>query len=209
MKKIILGIAVILSAAFTAHAQKTGEEANKPYPHRGMKKSGKMWMKQLNLSDEQKQQMKAANMDFHKKMQDLNKEENITVKEQRSRRTALIKEHQQQVDAVLTPEQKTKLADLKKERTEKAKDLQAKRFEKMKTSLGLSDEQSAKLKAINQSYHDKAMAIKSDASLDMTKKHEAIKALAAQRKKDTASILTTAQQEKMKQMKERKWDKRK
>lgn len=198
---------MVLSAAFTAQAQQTGEATHKPYHHNGMKQSRRMWMKQLNLSDTQKQQMKTANMDFHKKMQDLNKEENITVKEQRSRRTALIKEHQQQVDAVLTPEQKTKLADFKKERMEKAKDFQAKRFEKMKTNLGLSDEQSAKLKAINQAFHDKAMAIKNDASLDMTKKHEAIKALAAQRKKDTASVLTTAQQEKMKQLKERKRDK--
>ena len=48
-------------------------------------------MKDLNLSEEQKQKMKAIGQTFRQQMADLNKNESITVKEMRDRRAAIAK----------------------------------------------------------------------------------------------------------------------
>ena len=106
-----------------------------------------MMAKQLNLSDAQKAQAKTINEDARKKMQELNKNENITVKEMRNRKAAIQKEKKTKMDGLLTADQKTKQAQLKTEHKAKKEAGYAKRIDKMKTNLNLSDDQVAKLKA--------------------------------------------------------------
>ena len=111
------------------------------------KKQGReMISKQLNFSEEQKKQSKTINADFRKKMQELNKNENITVKEQREKKSAILKERKARMHGLLTAEQRTKLAQLKVERKVKKEERYANRLDKMKTRLGLTDEQVSKLK---------------------------------------------------------------
>ena len=78
---------------------------------------------------------------------ELNKNENITVKESRDKKEALRKEQKEKMLAILTPEQKTKLEQLKKDREVKREAMTSKRLDKMKTKLNLSDDQMAKIKA--------------------------------------------------------------
>lgn len=201
MKKIITGLLFITVTATAAIAQHHPEHHKMGHHKNGWGEDKMMQMKQLDLSDAQKQKMKSINEDFRKKMQELNSRENITVKEQRDRKTALMKDHKTQMDAVLTTEQKAKLEAFKTERKEKEKQMQEKRFEKMKTDLGLTEEQSGKIKKINEDFHSKLSAIKNNESLDRTKKAEQLKALKAQHEEQFKNVLTAEQQEKMKSLK--------
>ena len=91
--------------------------------------------KQLNLSDEQKKQAQANKVALKQKMKELNKNESITVKEQRDRKDALRKEQKAKMQALLTPEQKTKMAELKATKMAKKEDKFAKGLEKMKSKM--------------------------------------------------------------------------
>ena len=84
MKKIILSV-LVLSLVYSVYAQEIPErKREKPMMHQkhndGIHKKG-MAMNQLNLTDAQKEQFKAQKESFRKKMEDLEKNDNITVKE--------------------------------------------------------------------------------------------------------------------------------
>ena len=80
-------------------------------------------------------------------MQELSKNESITVKEMRDRKAAIQKDRKLKMDGLLTAEQKTKMAQLRAERKAKNEESYTKRLDKMKSTLGLTDEQATKLKA--------------------------------------------------------------
>lgn len=64
-------------------------------------------MEKLNLSEAQKQQIKSVNEDFRTKMQALNQNDNLLVKDARAQRKALMQERKDKISAILTPEQRT------------------------------------------------------------------------------------------------------
>ena len=90
MKKIIAGLFAVAAFTFSAFAQtndnttdqkqwnKVGHGFHKGHYAKGMEK--------LNLTDAQKQQMKSINEDFKTRMQSLNKNDNMMVKDQRAQR---------------------------------------------------------------------------------------------------------------------------
>ena len=100
-----------------------------------------------------------------KKMRELNKKENITVKEMRDRKAAILKERKTKMDGLLTAELKNKIANLKAEQKLKKEEHYAKRMDKMKTHLNLTDDQVSKLKAQRSNIHIKAENIKNNESL--------------------------------------------
>lgn len=209
MKKIILS-AVVLSLAVAVHAQEIPErKTERPVMHdrmHGKRKGGhdrQEMMKQLNLTDAQKEQFKAQREEFKKKMGDLKKNDNITVKEWKSRMEGLRNEQRSKIDGILTTEQKAKMEKIKAESKEKHERMQKQHADKMKATLGLTEEQSAKLDKQRAEMSAKMKAIHEDKALSDEQKKEKMKELMKQRKESMKSILTEEQQKKLKESKEK------
>ena len=181
---------------FGAAAQEKGNHRQ----HKG-KGHHEMVSKELNLTDAQKEKIKTINKDHHSQRAELRKNENITVKEMRERRSAIAKEHRSAIEGVYTPEQKTKLQELRKKSAEQRKETMAKRGEKMKEQLSLTSDQSSKLKTMNDSYREKFEAIRKDESLDQSAKKQQFQTLRQQKKEEMKAILNADQLQKLEEMK--------
>ena len=117
MKKILAlsFVAVILTSAAFAQTERTVNKQAKMERHEGRHEKGKI-MKELNLSKEQKAQLKAQHQDMKAKRKALRAQDNISVKEMREKQAALKSEQKIKMDAVLTADQRAKMADLKKQK---------------------------------------------------------------------------------------------
>ena len=207
MKNIVITLLAVSAFSFSTTAQEKREM--KPGHMPGMHKHhhGMMMAKELNFSAEQKAQAKLNHEDFKKKMQELNKNESITVKEQRDRKSALLKEQKAKMDALLTPEQKTKMVQLKADRKAKGEEHFTKHLDKMKSTLGLTDNQVAQMKAQRESMQTKFKSIMENESLSREQKRDQFMALKAEGKEQHKKILTPDQIKKMEEMKKKHFEK--
>ena len=196
MKKLLIPLIAIFALTATVNAQ----DKMSIKSHHNKHQKG-MMAKQLNFSEAQKTQAKAINEDSRKKMQELNKNESITVKEQRDRRAAIQKERKTKMDGLLTAEQKAKQTQLRAEQKAKKEAGYTKRLDKMKTNLNLTDEQVAKLKAQRTTTHAKAEKIKNNESLSREQKKEQMMALKSEAKDQHKKIFTPEQLKKREEMK--------
>jgi hypothetical protein len=78
------------------------------------------------------------------------------------------------------------------------KEGQAKHFDKMKSTLGLTDEQSKKLKESQAGFQDKIKSIRENQSLSEDQKREQVRAIAKEQHEQLKSVLTPEQLQKMK-----------
>ena len=207
MKTIVTTLFAVSALVFSATAQekrelKCGHEPGLHKHHHSM-----MMSKELNFSEAQKAQAKINHEEFRKKMQELNKNESITVKEMRDRKFSLVKEQKAKMEALLTPEQKTKMALVKTERKAKHEAHFAKHLDKMKTTLGLTDKQVIQMKGQHESMQTKFKAIKENESLTREQKKAQLMALRAESKEQHKKILTPEQQKKVEEMKKQHADK--
>jgi Spy/CpxP family protein refolding chaperone len=205
MKKIIFGLAILLAAGIAVNAQQPDrpmqQSDRQQFRHHGHDGEGRdMMAKKLNFSDQQKQQLKTINSDYHKKVMDLKKNEDITIRESKARMSALRKDHRAQMQALLTPAQKDQIAKMKQDRMQMAKVDANARAEKMKIKLGLSDAQASQLKTIRTDMMTKMKSIHTDNSLSDEQKHEQMKTLVMQQKDQLKTILTPDQLQQMQQM---------
>ncbi|MEO5595459.1 MAG: hypothetical protein ABIR15_22685 [Chitinophagaceae bacterium] len=206
MKKRIVSLAVMVIAAISVNAQqpdklmKQDQQHHQQFRHRGHGRD--RMAKNLNFSDQQKEQLKNINSDYHKKMTELKKHDEITVKEFKSQMKALHADHRAQMQALLTTEQKDKLAKMKQDRMQMAKANAVARAEKMKIKLGLTDEQAGKLKTVRTDMVAKIKSIHADNTLNKEQKHEQIKTLVLQQKDQLKTILTADQLQQLQQVKE-------
>jgi hypothetical protein len=162
----------------------------------------------LNFSEEQKKQAKLNKETYKKQLQELNKNENITVKEFRDKKLALHKAQQAKMQSLLTPEQKEKMAQMKPSHKAKAEQHYAARMDKMKAKLSLTDNQVAKMKAQRETMMAKLKAIKEDDKMDRVAKKEKLVALKMQMKEDRKKIFTPEQLQKMEEMKKNRMEKK-
>ena len=202
MKKILV-VMIALGFVYSANAQNISKMKTHQHHH-----SDAMMLKELNLSSAQKEQMKAYHESYKNQLMELNKNENITVKESRDRKEILHKEQKEKMMNLLTADQKNTLVQLKKDREAKHEMEATKRLDKMKTNLNLSDDQIAKINAARQATHAQLKAIKENDQLSRTQKKEQLIALKEQNKKSFKSILTTEQIGKLEEMKKNKMGKR-
>jgi Spy/CpxP family protein refolding chaperone len=128
MKKIITGLFAIAAFAFNATAQTQGDADQKKSHkerngyHKDHQGKGMYGMEKLNLSDAQKQQIKAINDDFKTRFQTLKGTDNSTVSaDAKAQRKALMQERKEKIAAVLTPEQRTQFEQMRKEHGDKNK----------------------------------------------------------------------------------------
>lgn len=192
MKKIIACLLFAGTFVLTAAAQNTSaKKAHKHHHHNWMA------MKELNLSDNQKQNLKANNKNYKMQLSALNKNENITVKEARDQRYALRKDRQAKMMGILTPDQQNKLIQLKNDRQAKREAITAKKMDKMKSRLNLSDDQVAKINAGRAAAHNQIKQIRANNQLSRTEMKEQMMAVKTQHKEDFKSILTADQAAKM------------
>lgn len=222
MKRIFLGFIAIASITLSAGAQVQRQQSDNMKNH-SMDDHGKlgrghgehmngMKMKELNLTDAQKQQVSSINADFKNKMDELNKHDNLTVKDFRAQKEALESARKSQFESILTPDQKNKLAELKnnhgswKERQGMAGNDRNKRMEKMQSQLGLTSDQVAKMKADRESFRGKAEAIKSNTSLSEEQKKEQFMQLRKDREQSLKSYLNADQIKKLEEMRSKRWD---
>ena len=190
----------VFTIAFVSNAQEIPERKTERPPmmerkrhHHGME------FQKLNLSEDQKARFKEQNVSFHKKMEDLKKNDNITVKEWRNKAEALRKEHKANNQSILTSDQKAQVEKMKTEGIARHEAMAKSRSEKMKTELGLSDEQSAKMQANRVKIGEKMKTIRENASLSDEQKRENMKQLHKEQKEFMKSILTEDQLKKMKE----------
>lgn len=193
MKKIFIAAAALLMSTAALQAQ-TKDDAKTH--HKGFQ--GRQQMSGLNLNDDQKKQVKELNESYHKQFADLKKNTSMSVGDFRTKSAALRKEQHEKMQSILTPEQKNQLAAQRKVMAGRMKEGQAKRFDKMKTQLGLTDEQSRKLKESQEGVQTKIKSIREDKSLTDDQKKEQVKAVFKQQKEQFKSVLTPEQLEKMK-----------
>jgi periplasmic protein CpxP/Spy len=117
MKKLLAlsFAAVIISSAAFAQTERTVDSKPRMERHKGKHDKDKM-MKELNLTTEQKAQMKAQHQEMKAKRDALKAQDNITVKEMREKQEALKTEQKTKMETILTSEQKTKMAEMKKQK---------------------------------------------------------------------------------------------
>ena len=202
MKKIVIGFVAIASIIFSANAQETTKMKHHPSHH-----GKEMMLKQLNLTAAQKEQLKASRENIKAQMAELNKNENITVKEYKARKAAILKSQKTAMEQVLTPEQKSQLAKNKLEYKGKRQLHAAERLDKMKASLGLSEDQVAKIKSNREASHAKAKAIKENGQLSQTEKKEQLMALKEEQKNSFKQLLTPEQNVKLEERKKARMEK--
>jgi Spy/CpxP family protein refolding chaperone len=206
-----MGFAIVVSVK----AQEIPErKMDKPGMHHGKHDRGmrdrhdrmKMMAKDLNLTEQQKAQLKKNREDLRSRFEALKKEDNITVKEYRSRMENLRKEQKNSFESVLTGEQKAIIEKKKTDAKGRFDHMADKRMEGMKTRLGLTDEQAVQMKKNREEMQSRLKAIREDKTLSAEQKKEAFKTeMKAQREKNN-SILTEDQKKKMKEMHEKKGD---
>ena len=117
MKKLLAlsFAAAILTFTASAQTERSTEGKEKRERHNARNEKGKMF-KELDLSKEQKAQLKVQHQEMKAKREALKTQDNITVKEMREKQAALQAEQKSKMESLLTAEQKTKMAELKKQK---------------------------------------------------------------------------------------------
>lgn len=202
MKKVFIPMIALFALALNADAQQAIVKKRHHQKRHMMEMA-----KQLQFTDAQKAQAKTINTDARKKMQELNKQDNITVKEMRSRKAAIEKDRKTKMDGILTADQKNKLQQLKADRKAKREGQYVKHLDKMKTNLNLSDEQVAQLKEQHKANQAKAQKIKNNESLSREQKRMQLMALKSASKEQHKKIFTAEQLKKMQDLKKNRGNK--
>jgi len=203
MKKYLVALSAftIMTVAAGAQAKTNSADANAQQQDMHHKRSGygmhqhrhHSMMMGLNLSDAQKQQVKDLNTDYKNQLKDLEKNDNITLKDYRAKKASLEQERKSKFEGILTSDQKNTIAQAKKERGEKMKMMAQKRLENMKTQLNLTDAQVSKIQDLRNTSIDQAKAIRENSSLTEEQKKEQFMSLVKNRKESMKNILTAEQ----------------
>lgn len=204
MKKYLLALFAFTLVSVASNAQTSADTtASKNYAHhhRDFAMHGRHNnMQNLNLTDAQKQQLKAMHEDYRNKLSALEKNDNITLKEYHKKQAALEQDRKAKFESILTADQKNKIAMAKQQRSERMKMLSEKRLNKMKADLNLSDDQVAKIKDQHDNMMMQAKSIKENTSLTDTQKKEQLMQLRKTSKESMNNILTTDQLKKKEEL---------
>ena len=218
MKKFIAATFALAIFSFAANAQQTREVKSPRNSEMGQHKD--RMMKGLDLTDAQKTEMKAAREAGKVKMDAIQSNSSLSDAQKQTQLKALKQEQQNKMQALLTPAQKASMEARKADMKEKGKmkdDKMKMRGDKkmnkeqreaqkqaMHEKLGLSNDQAAQLKALNEETRDKVKAIKSNSSLSQEQQKEQMKAVKASAKTRHEAILNKEQLKTMQDMKKQK-----
>lgn len=209
MKKYLFALSALTIVTVAAKAQitrskdTTGQSAKTYMHHKSKdnmhKRHSGMMMKDLNLTDAQKQHAKDLNAGYKKQITDL-KNSNLSADDYKTKRQSIEKDRKAKFQSLLTSEQKDKIARSKKDRSEKMKMMSGEKMKKMKTDLSLTDEQVSKIKEQKNNSISQAKAIKENNSLTEEQKKEQLMNLRKSGKENMNNILTAEQLKKKEEM---------
>lgn len=201
MKKIITSALVLALTIGAAQAQTGSSEKGKDH-----KKEHKMHRADgLNLSEDQKAQLKTLHEQEKKEMEAL-KENKAATKEQRKE---LHEKYRQQMQAILTPAQKEQMEKMKEERKasgrkghfKKGQDVgrkgNFKRGADFQKELGLTQDQKDRMARIRTDFKGRFEALRNDNSLSKEQKRTKMQELMKAQQAEMKTVLTKEQIEKM------------
>ncbi|MFZ9387466.1 MAG: hypothetical protein ACO25B_06255 [Chitinophagaceae bacterium] len=204
MKKILLAataafLAIAVQAQDIPERKRDGFKPREGHGRMQHRRPGGMEFQKLNLTEDQKKQVREQHENMRKQMEELRKNENITVKELKTRMENLRKEQRSGMEKILTKEQKTQLEKMKSDRKAMHEVDARARAEKMKIRLGLSEDQFAKLEKNRRETGEKMRAIRENKSLSMEQQREQMRELMKKQRESMQSILTEEQKKQMKE----------
>ena len=208
MKKIILAcwLSACLATAASAQQLHDSSMATNGHFHRYGRQHSRDLSRQLDLTQTQRAQLKSLNQDYHQGLRELDRNENITVREMRDRKAALRKEHRNAFQQLLTPDQKTRMQEFSSKRQLQSQAMASRKMDKMKTVLSLTDEQTTKIKDLNQEFRAGMMKLREDQSMGRTEKKDQMHSLSEQHKEQISRMLTPEQQNKLTQWRSQRVD---
>ncbi|HVX49913.1 MAG TPA: hypothetical protein VHB48_07140 [Chitinophagaceae bacterium] len=203
MKRLITLFSALFLLAGLASAQKADTTFRHGFAgrHMPMRPAARQnAMRGIQLTDDQKTQMKTINDDYRKQLNTLQSNNSITLGEYKTQLAALQKDHRQKVNSVFTDDQKKLMADRRQKMKGRMQKMGAANLQQLKSSLGLSDDQVAKIKSQRQNTQAELKTLRSDSTLLPAQKREKVKEIFARQKEQMKSILTPGQQSKLESM---------
>lgn len=200
MKKLFTGALALLLLAGAAQAQ----TADSTRHHKGH--GGHEWMQQLNLTADQKTQLRSIHEKQRADMKALKSNTSLTADQQKEKRKELFKSYRKQSMAVYTPEQKEQLKKFRAEHKGKGhgKDMAMRGHRHgghaMMKQLNLTEAQKQQLKQFRTDGKSQFEALRNDKSLSDDQRKAKMKELRQQRSEQMKSVLTQEQLEKLKSM---------
>lgn len=196
MKKL-LTIALAFSLftiSANAQVQRNVSPSQKMQNDSTHRRGGKM-MKDLNLTDAQKTQMKESRENMKQQRDAINNDASLTQDQKKAKMQDLGKAQRDKMNSILTPDQKAKMqADRTNRKGMKGGDHGG----KMMKDLNLTDAQKSQMKANSESMKQQRAAISNDASLSQDQKKAKMQELHKTQKDQMNSILTADQKAKLK-----------
>jgi protein CpxP len=120
MKKIILTLAIAVTAFTASYAQKTDKV--RATPEQRAERASAQLQSKLSLTEEQKEKVYKIEVEKQKKQEAWSKEQRAEMKEKMESRKAEMKDSEEKLEKVLTADQKAKYEALKAERKDRMKD---------------------------------------------------------------------------------------
>ena len=210
MKKYLIALSAFTIFTISANAQQQRTTSgDAPMTHHGKldhKKMGHgnhergMMMKQLDLTDAQKQQAKAIRDDYQNQIKQLKGDGSMSVSDYNAKKASLQKEQKAKFESLLTQDQKNKMQQLRKEQVAKTDARREKRMDKMKSTLNLTGAQVSQLKSQHDSFKSQAHAIKDNSSLSQDEKKQQFMELRKKNEENEKNILTAEQLQKKEQL---------
>jgi Spy/CpxP family protein refolding chaperone len=200
MKKILLFVSMIALGSSLLIAQPPAGAGRMQHGqmHGKQMMAGKM-AKDLNLTEDQKAQLKKVHQEYGAKIKAIKDNDQLTQGDARKQIAALHEAQKAASDKVFTEAQKAKLKDMQEQRRGRMKEEAAANVARMQVRLGLTEAQVAKVKAEQAGMQSKMQALRNNKDLSKEQKKEQIQALIKAHKTNMASILTPEQQQKMQQ----------
>ena len=199
MKKL-LTIAVVFSLfaiSADAQVQRNVDPSQKMQSDSAHRKGGKM-MKDLNLTDAQKAQMKESRQTMKQQRAALHPDARLQPAPKNAKMQELGKAQRDKMSSILTADQKAKMqaerTNRKDQKGMKGQDHGGKMFK----DLNLTDAQKSQMKANSENMKQQRQAISNDASLSQDQKKAKMKELHKTQKDQMNSILTADQKAKLK-----------
>lgn len=197
MKKMMLIMtALLLTAGVWAQSGK----GNNRGPRKAKSNGTDRLFNQLNLTAEQQSKVDKMQADFRKEMQKLNKNDSMTVKNQREQREALSKAHRSNMESVLTADQKKQLEQLRKSNSGMGRGSRGpgkgngdKQFEKMQEMLKLTPAQATAVQESRTKMQADMKAIRANDKLTQEERNTAMAKLREQEQANMKKILSAEQ----------------
>ncbi len=159
--------------------------------------------KKLELTEQQKKDVKPIFENEMKEMRTLRGDLSLTPEQRREKTKAIRQTTKESINKILTPEQQKKFAGMKEDARENRQGMVGKRIEMLSEKLELTEQQKKDIKPIIENEAKEMQALRSDESLAKEQRQEKMKSIRQTTKEAINKILTPEQQKKYAEMEER------